>query len=107
MVANLALFVPLGASIALYTRRAALVPTLAVAFVCSFAGEWAQVYSRYRYPSGGDLVCNVLGAMLAAYGVDRWRRRAVETTAPQQTSELRSLERCDNLLSPGSSGTDQ
>lgn len=110
VVANLALFAPLGASIALYTQRAALVPTLAAAFVCSFAGEWAQVYSRYRYPSGGDLVCNVLGAVVAAYGVDRFRRGGmgrVETTAPQQASELRPVKRCDNLWSPGSSGTDQ
>lgn len=110
VVANLALFVPLGASIALYTQRAALVPTLAAAFVCSFAGEWAQVYSRNRYPSGQDLVCNVLGAVVAAYGVDRFRRGRLaraETTASEQASERGRLERCDNLWSPGSSGTDQ
>ena len=109
VVANLALFVPLGASIALYTQRAALVPTLAAAFVCSFAGEWAQVYSRNRYPSGQDLVCNVLGAVVAAYGVDHFRRGRpgrVGTAAPQQASEVRRLERCGNLWSP-SSGTDQ
>jgi glycopeptide antibiotics resistance protein len=86
VVANLALFVPLGASIALYTQRAALVPTLAAAFVCSFAGEWAQVYSRNRFPSGQDLVCNVLGAVVAAYAVDRFREVAREGPKPRRLS---------------------
>src|SRR5262245_16862810 len=51
VVGNFALFVPLGASIATHAGRAALARTSAVAFTCSFMGEWAQVYSRYRYPS--------------------------------------------------------
>ena len=110
VVANLALFVPLGASIALYTGRAALVRTSTAAFACSFIGEWAQVYSRYRYPSGGDLVCNVLGAVAAAYGIDRLRRGRpgpAETTAAEPASELRRLDRCGNLWGPSSSGMDQ
>jgi glycopeptide antibiotics resistance protein len=74
VVANLLLFAPLGASIALHAQRAALARTTSAAFVCSFVGEWAQVYSRFRYPSAGDLVCNVVGAEVAAYGTDRLRR---------------------------------
>jgi hypothetical protein len=74
IVGNLLLFAPLGASIALHARRAALARTTSAAFVCSFVGEWAQVYSRYRYPSSGDLICNVVGAVVAAYGTDRLRR---------------------------------
>ena len=75
VVANLLLFAPLGASIALHAQRAALARTTSAAFVCSFVGEWAQVYSRYRFPSSGDLICNVVGAVVAAYGTDRLRRR--------------------------------
>jgi glycopeptide antibiotics resistance protein len=109
VIANLALFAPLGASIALHAGRAALVQTSVLAFVCSFVGEWAQVYSRYRYPSGGDLVCNVLGAVVAAYGVDRFRRRPgrVATAPAEPASELRSLKRYGNLWSPDSSGMER
>ena len=109
-VGNLFLFVPLGASIALYAQRAALLPTFTMAFAFSFVGEWAQVYSRYRYPSGADLILNVSGAVLAAYGADRIRRgRAgrAETEPTQSASEVRSLKRCGNLWSPSSSGMDR
>ena len=109
-VGNLFLFVPLGASIALYAQRAALLPTFTMAFAFSFVGEWAQVYSRYRYPSGADLILNVSGAVLAAYGVDRIRRgRAgrAETEPTHSASEVRSLKRCGNLWSPSSSGMDR
>jgi glycopeptide antibiotics resistance protein len=75
VVGNLALFMPLGASIALHARRPALVRTSAVAFTFSFIGEWSQIYSRYRYPSGADLILNVVGAVAAGYGVDQLRRR--------------------------------
>jgi glycopeptide antibiotics resistance protein len=108
VVGNLALFVPLGASMALYAGRAVLARTVAVAFVCSFVGEWAQVYSRYRYPSGGDLVCNVLGAVAAAYGLDRFRRgraERVETMSGETASELGILKRWASLWNPNSSGT--
>ena len=75
MVGNLLLFVPLGVFVALHARRPALLRTSAVAFAFSFIGEWAQVYSRYRYPSTGDLILNVAGALIAAYGTDLLRRR--------------------------------
>jgi glycopeptide antibiotics resistance protein len=110
VVGNFALFVPLGASIALHARRTALVRTSAVAFACSFMGEWAQVYSRYRYPSGGDLVLNVLGAVVAAYGVDllrRGRAQRAETAMSQPASERRSPDRYGNLWSLRSSSVDQ
>jgi glycopeptide antibiotics resistance protein len=90
VVGNLALFVPLGASIALHAQRPALARTLAIAFILSFVGEWAQVYSRYRYPNSGDLICNVLGAVLAAYGTDQLHGRRLsrrETAGPRQELE--------------------
>ena len=75
VLGNLVLFMPLGASIALHARRVALVRTSAVALTFSFIGEWSQIYSRYRYPSGADVILNVVGAGAAAYGVDQFRRR--------------------------------
>lgn len=93
---NLLLFVPLGVSIALHARRPALARTATAAFACSLFGEWAQIYSRYRYPSTGDLVLNVLGALMGAYGLDYLRRRAEAlpksaATGPSlETSERRS-----------------
>jgi glycopeptide antibiotics resistance protein len=95
VVGNLALFVPLGVSIALHARRPALVRAATVAFACSLMGEWAQVYSRYRYPSTGDLVLNVLGAVIGAYAVEYLRRRRPEGVATGRSlkaSERRSRE---------------
>ena len=95
VVGNLLLFVPLGASMALYARRPALLRTSAAAFVCSFLGEWAQVYSRYRYPSTGDLILNIAGALIAAYGTDQLRRRRpgrAETMHSSEVSETGSRE---------------
>ena len=95
VVCNLALFVPLGVSIALHARRAALARTATAAFACSLLGEWAQIYSRYRYPSTGDLVLNVVGAVIGAYAVEYLRRRRPESVAtrpPLEASERRSRE---------------
>lgn len=102
VVGNLALFVPLGVSIALHARRPALARTAAAAFACSLFGEWAQIYSRYRYPSTSDLVLNVLGALIGAYGTEYLRRRRAGTVATGQslqTSEERS--RGDKVTSCG------
>jgi glycopeptide antibiotics resistance protein len=93
VVGNLALFMPLGVSIAFHAQRPALARTAAAAFACSLFGEWTQVYSRYRYPSSSDLVLNVLGAVLSAYGADYLRRLRAErraTTTAVATSEDRS-----------------
>jgi glycopeptide antibiotics resistance protein len=92
VVGNLILFMPLGASIALHARRAALGRTAIVAFVFSFFGEWAQIYSRYRYPSGGDLILNVAGAVAAAYGFDQLRRHWMQSgsRSSEGASEVRS-----------------
>lgn len=92
VVGNLALFVPLGVSIALHAQGPALVRTATAAFACSLFGEWAQIYSRYRYPSTGDLVLNVLGAVIAACGVEYLRRRGpgrVSTRPSPVTSQER------------------
>ena len=93
VVGNLLLFVPLGVSMALHARRAALLRTSAAAFVCSFLGEWAQVYSRYRYPSTGDLILNIAGAVIAAYGTDQLRRRRLGRAETMHSSEASEMGR--------------
>jgi len=80
-VGNLLLFVPLGVSVALHAQRPALARTAVAAFACSLFGEWTQIYSRYRHPSTSDLVLNVLGAVISAYGVDYLRRLRAGTLA--------------------------
>ena len=93
VVGNLALFVPLGVSLALHAQRPALARVVSTAFACSLFGEWAQIYSRYRFPSTGDLVLNVLGAVVGAYGIDYLRRQRSRGGATSQalgTSEGRS-----------------
>lgn len=86
VVGNLLLFVPLGASITLHAQRSALRRTAAVASVCSLFGEWSQIYSRYRYPTTQDILLNVIGAVVAAYGVDYVRRRRTARVEASQSS---------------------
>ena len=97
MVGNLVLFAPLGASIALHAGRSALRRTGTVAFALSLFGEWSQIYSRYRYPTTQDILLNVVGAVVAAWGVDyvrRWtreleaRRSAQGSAAPRARVEV-------------------
>ncbi len=78
IVGNLVLFVPLGASITLFAGRSALRRTAAAAFALSLFGEWSQVYSHYRYPTTQDILLNVVGAVVAAFGVNYVRHRQRE-----------------------------
>jgi glycopeptide antibiotics resistance protein len=98
VLGNLLLFFPLGASIALHAQRSALARTFAAAFGCSLFGEWSQVYSRYRYPTTQDILLNVAGALVAAYGVDYLRRRR------SGRAESRQSSRASELRGPNSSG---
>jgi glycopeptide antibiotics resistance protein len=86
VVGNVLLFVPLGASITLHAQRSALRRTAAAAFACSLFGEWSQIYSRYRYPTTQDILLNVIGAVVAAYGVDYLRRRRRARAEARQSS---------------------
>ena len=76
VVANVLLFVPLGAAVARGSSTHHMIrnATLVGAGV-SLVGEWAQVYSHSRFPSATDLVNNMCGAVLAASTVRAWRRR--------------------------------
>lgn len=72
MVANLLLFTPFGAAVALNVSGSHRVAVTAVsAATLSFAGETLQLYSHTRFPSATDLVMNTTGAVLAAYVVAR------------------------------------
>ena len=86
VVGNLLLFVPLGACIAVHAQRSALLRAGTIAFACSLFGEWSQVYSRYRYPTTQDILLNVIGAVIAAYGVDCLRRRHSAKVQARQSS---------------------
>jgi hypothetical protein len=62
--ANLLLGAPVGLAAVAY----GLAPGIAgiLAFVAAFVGESVQLFSHWRYPSTTDVVCNALGAVLAA-----------------------------------------
>lgn len=68
---NVALFVPFGVAAAASVSRRRLVTAAGLAAVLSLSGEYLQVYSHNRFPSATDVVCNVLGATLAAFAMTR------------------------------------
>ena len=77
VVANTLLFAPLGAGAALAFRRpvaAAAVLALAI----SLSGEAVQIYTHSRFPSATDVVCNVIGAVAAAFVVGRTLRGSAQ-----------------------------
>ena len=76
MVANLLLFAPFGAAIALNVSRSRRIVLAAVsAAILSLVCETLQLYSHARFPSATDLVMNTAGAALAASLVSRRDRR--------------------------------
>jgi glycopeptide antibiotics resistance protein len=81
IVRNVLLYVPFGylqARALVYpTARRALAHTAAL----SAGTEATQVYSRGRYPSATDVVCNVIGAMMGFAWARRLTSRASYRTA--------------------------
>jgi glycopeptide antibiotics resistance protein len=72
IVANLLLFMPFGAAVAVNVRSRRIAIAAVSAATLSFAGETLQLYSHQRFPSATDLVMNTAGAVLAACIV-AWR----------------------------------
>lgn len=72
MVANLLLFMPLGALGALNLRRYRVLLPVVCGCVLSFTGESLQLYSHTRFPSATDLVMNTVGAAAGALIVVHW-----------------------------------
>ena len=64
---NVLLFMPLGATAAVNFRSRIISKSALLAFVLSFAGESAQLYSHTRFPSSTDVVTNLIGAIAGAY----------------------------------------
>ena len=86
VVGNLVLGAPVGVVVALTYGASPIAAAVAVAPV-SLLGEWMQVYSHSRYPTGSDVALNVIGAMLAARFATSPRRRSPrrEVTAASVT----------------------
>ncbi len=76
IVANVLLFMPFGAAVALNTRRSAVAMATIGGAALSFLGETTQLYSHARFPSATDLVTNTVGAAIAALLVSRHLNRA-------------------------------
>lgn len=70
IVANMALFLPLGylldQSRSTATARRSLFLTAAAAGLLSLSIEWFQVYCHNRHPSPTDVVSNVTGSLIGA-----------------------------------------
>jgi len=75
ILANLVLFIPLGASLSVAFRVMTPGRVAATALALSVLGEWSQVYSHTRFPSATDVVCNVIGAVVAAWATRFTRSR--------------------------------
>ena len=76
ILANVLLFMPLGAGAAL-GFRGGVAAVAGLALTLSLTGETIQVYTHSRFPSATDVVCNVAGAVLGALAVRRLLRRPV------------------------------
>ena len=71
IVANIALFLPLGylldRSCSTTIARRSLFLASGVAFLLSLSIEWFQVYCHNRHPSLTDVVSNVTGSLIGAF----------------------------------------
>ena len=71
IVANMALFLPLGyllhRSCSNGTPRRSLLLAAGAASLLSLSMEWFQVYCHNRYPSPTDVVSNVTGSLIGAF----------------------------------------
>jgi glycopeptide antibiotics resistance protein len=72
IVANLLLFMPFGAAVALNVPRSrAVAIALLSGATISFIGEATQLYSHARFPSATDVVTNTVGSAIAAAWMSR------------------------------------
>jgi glycopeptide antibiotics resistance protein len=76
MLANIALYVPLGFLLSFKRRR--LLATLAIACALSMAMEFTQVWSHSRFPSATDVLLNLVGSYLGVRLAER--RRMIEAS---------------------------
>lgn len=85
IVANLVLFAPFGAAVALNVNRSRAVLAAGVtALVLSASAESLQLFSHTRFPSATDLVCNTVGAVAGARFVQRRRVATHDGEAPER-----------------------
>lgn len=83
LVANVALFMPLGLAVAWSARRARRATAVIVGLALSLFAEVYQVYCHDAFPTVTDLLANTLGAWLgAAWAVALARRNRI---APKPT----------------------
>ena len=80
ILANIALYVPLGFLLSFKGRR--LLATLAIACTLSVAMEFTQVWSHSRFPSTTDVLLNLVGSYLGVRLAERRRVEVSRTPAP-------------------------
>jgi glycopeptide antibiotics resistance protein len=66
LLANAALYFPLGFFMPVRSRRARVAAAAGLAVVTSGMLEFGQVWSHQRFPSATDLVMNVIGSIAGA-----------------------------------------
>lgn len=76
LVANVALYLPLGFLLPSRSPRLRLATALAVALMLSTIMELTQVWSHIRFPSATDVLMNSHGALLGA--ALSWQRTRAE-----------------------------
>ena len=80
ILANIALYVPLGFLLSFKGRR--MLATLAIACTLSVAMEFTQVWSHSRFPSATDVLLNLVGSYLGVRLAERRRVEISRTPAP-------------------------
>jgi glycopeptide antibiotics resistance protein len=78
VVANLMLFLPFGAGVAMNVTQSPVGRAGGWGLALSLFGEFSQVFSHGRFPSATDVVCNVAGAVFGAKLLE-WLRGAGPT----------------------------
>jgi glycopeptide antibiotics resistance protein len=95
MVANMALFLPLGyllnRSSSIATAHRSLFLAASFSGLLSLSIEWFQVYCHNRHPSPVDLFSNVTGGLIGAI-ISHYRQH-INTTPPNDTPTPIPLDR--------------
>jgi len=78
--ANIGMFVPIGALVAILSRHVWIGIVVGIAMTCGI--EFTQQFLPARFPDVRDILANSLGALIGAAGVALFRRKRPTTSVP-------------------------
>ena len=78
--ANIGMFVPIGALVAILSRHVWIGVVVGIAMTCGI--EFTRQFLPARFPDVRDILANSLGALIGAAGVAIFRRKRPTTSVP-------------------------